>query len=231
MFTKFILLTVIVAISAIPYHDQICLTNSLIVGQDAKDYYVKWDCKTCKPENKPLHSHFIQEKAKDVKCILSVYDDFIVLAFRYTDTAQNVWQDILYPLQIQDENTCQGCKVQKAYNTMWDTIKLDVIDDLKEFKKVTGIQKLYITGISLGGGLAAISFIDIQHAAIFSKVDVITFGSPRVGNKKWAEHFDKITGGNSLRYVVKGDPFVVLPKCLTVACNYGYIGKKYVCQE
>jgi hypothetical protein len=36
----------------------------------------------------------------DIKCIVSVYSSFIVLAFRYTNTALNVWQDILYPLQV-----------------------------------------------------------------------------------------------------------------------------------
>ena len=122
--------------------------------------------------------------------MLSIYDEFIVLAFRYTDNAQNVWQDILYPLQIQDEHTCVGCKVQKAYNTMWGTIRDDVMDDLKEFKKLTDIKKLYITGISLGGGLAAVSYIDLRHEEIFEEMEMITFGAPRVGNKKWAEHFD-----------------------------------------
>lgn len=55
----------------------------------------------------------------------------MVLAFRYTNTALNVWQDILYPLQVKDEHTCGKCKVQKAYSNMWETIKNDVIEDLK----------------------------------------------------------------------------------------------------
>ena len=32
---------------------------------------------------------------------MSVYKEYIILAFRYTNTALNVWQDILYPLQVK----------------------------------------------------------------------------------------------------------------------------------
>lgn len=85
---------------SLPYHHKITLANSLIVGRDDMQDLFDWECKVCSAENKPIHSHSIEEKAKDVKCIVSVYDDFIVLAFRYTNTAQNVWQDILYPLQV-----------------------------------------------------------------------------------------------------------------------------------
>lgn len=84
----------------------------------------------CDASNKPLHAHFIEEKAVDIKCILAVYSDFVVLAFRYTNTALNVWQDILYPLQVVDENTCPNCRVQKAYNNMWEKIRANVTKDL-----------------------------------------------------------------------------------------------------
>lgn len=59
-----------------------------------------WTCKVCDASNKPLHAHFIEEKQVDVKCIVSVYTQFVILGFRYTNTALNVWQDILYPLQV-----------------------------------------------------------------------------------------------------------------------------------
>ena len=55
----------------------------------------------------------------------------MVLAFRYTNTALNVWQDILYANQVEDVSVCKGCKVQKAYKKMWETIVSDVLSDLK----------------------------------------------------------------------------------------------------
>ena len=102
---------------------------------------------------------------------------------------------------------------------------------MKLLKAETGLNKLHVTGISLGGGLAAISFIDINHYELFDTVKVTTFGAPRVGNKHWASHFDLITLGRTRRYIVKGDPIVVLPRCLTLLCTYRQTGIKIVCYE
>ena len=76
---------------------------------------------------------------------------------------------------------------------------------------MTKLTQIYITGISLGGGLSVISYIDIKNSAIFDKVDVYTYGAPRVANKNYAENFDNLTGNRTKRYIVKGDPVVVLP--------------------
>ena len=96
-----IFLVMLALVATIPYEDQITLANSLIVGKEDNSDLYAWECKVCDSSNKPVHTHPIEEKAVDVKCIMSVYAKFIVLAFRYTNTAQNVWQDILYPLQVK----------------------------------------------------------------------------------------------------------------------------------
>lgn len=113
---------------------------------------------------------------------------------------------------------------------MWNSIRKNVTDDLIEIRKQTQLDKLYITGISLGGGLAAISFIDIHHDQIFPEIRVTTFGAPKVGNKHWARHFDDLTNSSSRRFIVKGDPIVILPKCLTPLCSYRHSGIKIVCK-
>ena len=71
--------------------------------------------------------------------MLSVYPTFIVLAFRYTNTLLNVWQDILYANQVVDSNVCKNCKVQKAYKNMWASITADVLRDLTLIKQQTGL--------------------------------------------------------------------------------------------
>jgi hypothetical protein len=101
---------------------------------------------------------------------LSVYPTFVVLAFRYTNTLLNVWQDILYANQVVDSTVCTNCKIQKAYKKMWETIIGDVLKDLKLIRAQTNLKKIYITGISLGGGLSTISFIDIKNSKIFDAV-------------------------------------------------------------
>jgi len=216
---------------SLPYVEQMLLANSMIVGRDDHQDLVNWECNVCDPTNRPLHAHYIEESAKDIKCILAVYPTFVVLAFRYTNTLLNVWQDILYANQVVDSNVCSNCKVQKAYKNMWASIHDDVLNDLNLIKKQTNLKKLYITGISLGGGLSVISFIDVKNAAIFEDLQVITYGAPRVANKNYAEFFDTQTKNTSKRFVVKGDPIPVMPECLTVICNYKHTGHQYVCVE
>lgn len=95
-----ILLALVCLSVSLPYEDQIALANSLLVGRDDLSDLYEWVCKVCTEENKPIHAHIVQEKAVDIKSILSVYPTFVILAFRYTNTALNVWQDILYPYQV-----------------------------------------------------------------------------------------------------------------------------------
>lgn len=55
---KILFLALVATITlAIPYKDQMLLTNSLIVGRTEDLVY--WICKVCDDSNKPLHSHYI----------------------------------------------------------------------------------------------------------------------------------------------------------------------------
>lgn len=130
-----VVVCLLAAATALPYVEQMLLANSMIVGRDDGYDLINWECNVCAPENRPLHSHFIEEKEKDIKCVLSVYPTFVVLAFRYTNTLLNVWQDILYANQVVDSNVCANCKIQKAYKKMWETITDDVLADLRLIRK------------------------------------------------------------------------------------------------
>lgn len=83
---------------SLPYDQQIALVNSVEVGRDEDP--MTWDCKGCDESNVPIHSYIIEEKAIEIKCSLSVYDEYTVLAFRYTANLKNVWQDILWAFQV-----------------------------------------------------------------------------------------------------------------------------------
>jgi hypothetical protein len=67
---------------------------------------------------------------------------------------------------------------------MWNSIRNQTYADLKESNST---RRLIITGISLGGGLAMISYVDINHWQLFDNIEIITYGSPRVGNANWAK--------------------------------------------
>ena len=107
---------------------------------------------------------------------------------------------------------------------MWESIRDDVIADLRKYVHTT---RLIITGISLGGGLACLSFIDIKASGEFDNLEVITFGAPRVGNKKWAKFFD--SEATATRIYIRRDPINFLPRCITPFCNYSPVGQPVVC--
>lgn len=109
---------------------------------------------------------------------------------------------------------------------MWNSIRNDVLAGLR---KNAHTGRLVITGISLGGGLTCLSYVDIAKSGIFDKVELVTFGAPRVGNAKWANWFDQQT--ESTRYFIKADPIAFLPRCLTPLCNYKQTGTAIVCNK
>lgn len=227
--TLLILAALVALTLQLPYKHQLALVNSLEIGRDEDPN--TWGCVGCSEENKPIHTYIIQEKSEQIKASLAVYEEYTILAFRYTANLKNVWQDLLFPFQVdflltqkQDDDAPAGCKVQSTYDGMWESIRVDVINDLKKYVHTT---RLIITGISLGGGLACLSFVDIQASGEFSNHEVITFGSPRVGNKKWAKFFDSII--DSTRIYIYKDPINFLPRCLTPICNYSPVGTPVVC--
>lgn len=134
---------------SLPFREQIALVNSLEVGRIEDP--MAWTCVGCDESNIPIHSYVIEEKEVEIRSILSVYDEYTVLAFRYTANIKNLWQDVLWAFQIQDEEAPKGCKVQKIWDEMWARIRTDVIAGLRQHVHT---KRLIITGISLGGALA-----------------------------------------------------------------------------
>jgi len=67
-----LLVGLIAVASAIPWKAQIALANSLEVGRDEDPN--TWECVGCDASNQPLHTYIIEEKAKDVKSSLAVYE-------------------------------------------------------------------------------------------------------------------------------------------------------------
>ena len=89
-------------------------------------------------------------------------------------------------------------------------------------------RRLILTGISLGGALASLSFVDIKYLEDFDNVEVITFGTPKVGNRKWAKWWDSIAP-DALRIHIWDDIIALYPICFTPICNYKQVGTKVTC--
>lgn len=141
---------------------------------------------------------------------------------------KNVWQDLLWAIQVQDEHAPSGAKVQKQYEDMWNSIRNQIREDLIANSNT---KRLIITGISLGGGLAMLSYVDINHWNIFDHIEIITYGAPRVGNSNWAKWMETQVNPDPVHICLKGDPICILPKCFTPICNYRHSGVGYTCDK
>ena len=83
---------------SLPFAHKIALLNSLEVGRNEEP--LAWTCAGCDEDTKPNLSHVVEETEVKIRAILSVYEEYTVLAFRYTANLKNVWQDLLYAIQV-----------------------------------------------------------------------------------------------------------------------------------
>ena len=73
------------------------------------------------------------------------------------------------------------------------------------------LYSLVITGHSLGGAIATLCAFDLAKKYPYLKIKVITFGSPRVGNKKFMEIYNSLENINHYRYETHLDPVTKIP--------------------
>lgn len=114
--------------------------------------------------------------------LLKDMNDIHVLSFRGTEVSEP--SDVLADLKAGKNVEACGGKIHVGFkgeiNKLWPTIE----------KSVANIDKLYVTGHSLGAAMATIAAGRMQSKVIA----LVTFGSPRVGNQEFVdslnvEHF------------------------------------------
>lgn len=129
----------------------------------------------------------------------------IILAFRGTastiDWAGNLnaflvnYEPIVYATGMGDID-CPGCKVHKGFYNFVKNNCADVIRRVAEIKEDHPDYQLVVVGHSLGGALTVLTGIELQllgHSPL-----VISYASPRVGNKALAAFIDKIGDTDAL---------------------------------
>ncbi|KAA8652647.1 lipase family protein [Aspergillus tanneri] len=144
----------------------------------------------------------------------------VVLAFRGSQSIQN-WVTNFKPGLI-NSNLCAGCKLHKGFSTAWEGVQQDIISVIKNMKQKYPSYKFIVTGHSLGGALATIAGAHLRKVENIP-CDIYTYGSPRVGNDKFAELVSETVLGDTARITHLNDvvPLVPGPR-LPIPRFYGY---------
>lgn len=85
-------------------------------------------------------------------------------------------------------------RVHSGYMSHYRDMRLKILELVTNLVAATGINKVLITGHSLGGAIAQLFALDLDYnygEALNLSVEGFSFGSPRLGNGAFRESFNK----------------------------------------
>ena len=138
---------------------------------------------------------FIAESAGDV-----------FLVFRGTMTP-NEWLRDLH-IRLTAYPYFESCKVHEGFLQTYNVFRRAIIDTLGALDTRKG---LLIAGHSLGSALATLAAQDLAVSTGFRSPIIYTFASPRVGDRSFAESFNRQHGRRSFRIANTSDLVVSMP--------------------
>jgi hypothetical protein len=141
-------------------------------------------------------------------------DVFVV--FAGTNQVRDCWRH----LWVERTTIAKGIKVHHGWHQDFQRCIPVIYAVLREQLDLLAKRVTFI-GHSYGGSLANIAAWYYAQEIHPARVNVCTFGSPRVGNSGFAADLDR-RANKVYRYVVKGDPVPMVP----VAIRYKHGGTK-----
>ena len=142
-------------------------------------------------------AHYHQPRDASAKYLVAGNDDYVVVAFRGTDVGDS--QDIVTDLKIALVPAGKSGRVHKGFKAALDSVWPELNSQLLGLSHGASV---WFAGHSLGGALATLA------AERFHGVrGVYTFGSPRVGDKTFRNHYQ----ANAYRFRNNSDLVTRIP--------------------
>ena len=150
-------------------------------------------------------SYFFDQNG--TQAFLAFDDHDVVLAFRGTEIKS--FKDWKADFKFTKVAGPFGGRVHAGFSHALDAVWLSVN---YRIRMIPGLHKrrLWITGHSLGGGLATIACARLIEAGIVPRA-LVVYGCPRVGNRKFAKNLNKRMPGRVLRFENNNDVVVRIP--------------------
>ena len=170
-------------------YDEMLAKTALNISQSSYclDTSSNWECATCSVNNK--YQKLIQDNGEQVVIGYNIDYDTTFVGFRGSANTQN-WIDNLHVAQIQPyDNT--NISVEKGFYNLFMSLENDIIEEINDVSTKYKTSKLLITGHSLGGALSTLLAFDLLYVRNSDMaIQLITFGSPRVGNEDFVSIFN-----------------------------------------
>jgi len=146
--------------------------------------------------------------------------DEIIIAFRGSSSLSNWLHDLDFLLVPY--SSVPGALVHDGFYDAYKDVKQEVESHVKALVTKYPHKAVRVIGHSLGAAIAVICSSELQRLNITQteNLTVMTIGQPRVGNLKFAQHFDSIIGRH-YRIVNKRD---LVPHVPPVQFNYHHTG-------
>jgi hypothetical protein len=152
----------------------------------------------------------------DIQIFSKALDDKIEFVFRGTDSITDWKLDFELNKRIMEWLPNTG-KVHSGFLRIYEKARSHLIE------RATTFENVIIVGHSLGGGVATIAAFDM--ALLGKNVSVATFGSPRVGNAKFAARYNTAVP-RTWRFVDPQDP---IPRVPTI--GFKHVAGMMTCNE
>lgn len=145
----------------------------------------------------------------DTQCFVAEFPDHVLVAFR----GSWQWQDWLTAVQFPETDgpLANGNNLGKVHKGMWDALQ-PVINEILAVLNEIDLEhkKLWLTGHSLGGGLANI-FAGVLHKQGINIQGIYTYACPRITDDHHAGIIENKVRGPFFRLENHFDPVPELP--------------------
>lgn len=115
----------------------------------------------------------------------------IILSFRGTLELPNFIKDLkLFKSPLKTPTSESGLQVHTGFQETWEAVRDLVFEEIGKLLIQYKDYDLHVTGHSLGGAIGLLATLALRHQFNIpdSRIQLHTFGQPRVGNPKFADY-------------------------------------------
>lgn len=156
---------------------------------------------------------------------VSTSAETIVIAYQGSYSVEQVIDQFLTNLGSPENRFRTGGKVFQYFGDAFQNLYPCVQGSVQDLLNTYPTYKVVVTGYSLGAALASLTAAALVFDGLVSasRLELYTFGMPRVGEKEYAYNFDRLLR-KGFHIVHHRDIVPHLPPCNILGCNIPYNG-------